>query len=321
MNMHIKTKKVMKSVNQIRFVALVAAAAILLGGCEKESDNTVDNAPVAARITSTIDDMATRAAGTAWAAGDAIGVSGRMETMEYIHVKYVTTAGDGKFTVVNDAGQDNNIYFLNKESATFTAYYPFDGKTGTAPGANGIISKTITAAEQTADGQAKFDYLFATATASSANPDVKFQFKHCMSRIILNFLPGNGIASLDDFTCEINALVLEGTFDTRTGVTAAKNVAPETLLLSVPYNAAAMSSTLIIFPQQASGANITIIMNGVDYTGTIDYPENADNNRRELRAGYSYTYNVYVNNTTLTINLANVNDWDNGGNTDINTTN
>ena len=311
----------MKSVNQIRFVALVAAAATLFGGCEKESDNTVDNTPVAARITSTIDDMATRAANTVWAAGDTIGISGTSGEKPYVNVKYVTTAGSGAFTVVNNPGENNDIYFQNKDNVTFTAYYPYDGENGTAPGTNGILSKTITAAEQTADGQAKFDYLFATATASSANPNVKFQFKHCMSRIILNFLPGNGIASLDDFTCEINALALEGTFDTRTGVTAAKNVAPETLLLSVPYNAAAMSSTLIIFPQQASGANITIIMNGVDYTGTIDYPENADNNRRELRAGYSYTYNVYVNNTTLTINLANVNDWDNGGNTDINTTN
>ena len=318
--MHIKTKEVMKSVNQIRFVALVAAAAILAGGCEKESDNTVDNAPVAARITSTIDDMATRAAGTAWAAGDAIGVSGRMGTVEYIHVKYVTTAGDGKFTVVNDAGQDNNIYFLNKESATFTAYYPFDGKTGTAPGANGIISKTITAAEQTADGQAKFDYLFATATASSANPDVKFQFKHCISRIILNFLPGNGIASLSNLEYTINDLALEGTFDTRTGATA--GTATGNLKLSVPYNAAAMSSTLIVFPQQASGANISITMNGVDYTGTIDYPENADNgSTRELRAGSSYTYNVKMNNGSLGIELADINEWGDGGNTDINTTN
>lgn len=109
----------MKSVNQIRFVALVAAAATLFGGCEKESDNTVDNTPVAARITSTIDDMTTRAAGTAWAAGDAIGVSGRTGIVEYIHVKYVTTAGDGVFTVVNDAGQDNDIYFQDKNNMTF----------------------------------------------------------------------------------------------------------------------------------------------------------------------------------------------------------
>ena len=318
--MHIKTKKVMKSVNQIRFVALVAAAAILLGGCEKESDNTVDNAPVAARITSTIDDMATRAAGTVWTANDAIGVSGTSGEKPYVNVKYVTTAGSGAFTVVNNPGEDNAIYFQNKDDVTFTAYYPYDGENGTAPGTNGIISKSITAAEQTADGQAKFDYLFATATASSANPDVKFQFKHCMSRIILNFQRGNGIASLDDLRYTINDLALEGTFDTRTGATA--GTATGNLTLSVSYNAAAMSSTLIVFPQQANGTAISITMNGVDYTGTIDYPKNpANGNTPELRAGYSYTYNVYVNNTTLTINLANVNDWDNGGNTDINTTN
>lgn len=310
----------MKSVNQIRFVALVTAAAILAGGCEKESDNTVDNAPVAARITSTIDDMATRAANTVWAAGDAIGVSGKSGEKPYVNVKYVTTAGSGAFTVVNNPGEDNAIYFQNKDDVTFTAYYPYDGENGTAPGTNGIISKSITAAEQTADGRRSSTTSFATATASSANPDVKFQFKHCMSRIILNFLPGNGIASLSDLTYTIDALALEGTFNTKTGATAGTTTG--SLTLSVPNNAAAMSSTLIVFPQQTSGAAISITMNGVNYTGTIDFPENADNgNTRELRAGYSYTYNVYVNNTTLTINLANVNDWDNGGNTDINTTN
>lgn len=318
--MHIKTKEVMKSLNQIRFVALVAAAATLFGGCEKESDNTVDNTPVAARITSTIDDMATRAAGTVWAAGDAIGVSGKSGEKPYVNVKYVTTAGNGVFTVVNNPGEDNDIYFQNKDDVTFTAYYPYDGENGTAPGTNGIISKSITAAEQTADGQAKFDYLFATATGSSANPDVKFQFKHCMSRIILNFLPGNGIASLSDLTYTIDALALEGTFDTRTGATA--GTATGNLTLSVSNNASGMSSTLIVFPQQASDANISITMNGVDYTGTIDYPENADNgSTRELRAGYSYTYNVKVNNGSLGIELADINEWGDGGNTDINTTN
>ena len=83
-----------------------------------------------------------------------------------------------------------------------------------------------------------------------------------------------------------------------------------------------MSSTLIVFPQQANGANIKITMNGVDYTGTIDFPENADNgSTRELRAGYSYTYNVKMNNGSLGIELADINEWGDGGNTDINTTN
>lgn len=70
-----------------------------------------------------------------------------------MNVKYVTTAGSGAFTVVNNPGEDNAIYFQNKDDVTFTAYYPYDGENGTAPGTNGIISKSITAAEQTADGR------------------------------------------------------------------------------------------------------------------------------------------------------------------------
>lgn len=42
---------------------------------------------------------------------------------------------------------------------------------------------------------------------------------------------------------------------------------------------------------------------------------------RELRAGYSYTYNVKMNNGSLGIELADINEWGDGGNTDINTTN
>ncbi|WP_129661977.1 fimbrillin family protein [Bacteroides fragilis] len=173
----------MKHRQTIPGLALVAAT-ILLGGCEKESDNTVDNVPVAARITSTIDDMATRAA------GDAIGVStSLMGGMVYTNVKYHTpTPGSGAFTVVNNPGEDNDIYFLNKEDVTFTAYYPYDGENGMDPGTNGIISKSITRDELTTENQAKFDYLFATATGSSASPNVKFQFKHCMSRIMLKQL-------------------------------------------------------------------------------------------------------------------------------------
>lgn len=307
----------MKSIKHIPLAALVAAAGIFFGGCEKESDNTVDNTPVAARITSTIDDMATRAAGTAWAAGDAIGVStSQMNGILYTNVKYHTpTAGSGAFTVVNNPGEDNGIYFLNKDNVTFTAYYPYDG-------ANGILSKTITSADQTANGQARFDYLFATATGSAANPNVEFRFRHCMSRIVLNFLPGTGITSLSDLIYTIDALALEGTFNTRTGATA--GTATGYLIQSVPYKAdeMAMSSTLIVFPQQANGANINITMNNADYTGTLEFPENPDNgNKRELLPGHSYAYNVKMNNGSLDIEPADINEWSDGGNTDINTNN
>lgn len=304
----------MKSImNKIRLAAFMATVAILAGGCEKESDNTVDNTPVAARITSTIDGMATRAAGTAWAAGDAIGVSGVSGEKPYVNVKYVTTDGDGTFTVVNNAGEDNNIYFQNKDDVTFTAYYPYSGENGTAPGtsANGILHKIIIDADQTPDAQPQIDYLFATC--NSTNPNVKFQFHHCMSRLVINFLPGNGITSLSDIKYTIGALVLEGTFNTGTGETA--GTATGDLTLSVPSNTSNISSTLIVFPQQANSATIIITMKDMQYSGTIDFPDNpANNNVREFAPGRSYTYNITVHDTELTISSANIEDWEGGGN-------
>ena len=206
MNTHIKTKKVMKSVNQIRFVALMAAAATLFGGCEKESDNTVDNTPVAARITSTIDDMATRAVNTAWTAGDAIGVSGKSGEKPYVNVKYVTTAGRGEFTAVNDAGKDNNIYFQNKNDVTFTAYYPYDGANGTDPGTNGVIAKTITADDQSASG----DIVVATTrpetmmgdTGVAVNPNDE-KFKHLIGKTCILPIMNREIPIVGDEYCEI----------------------------------------------------------------------------------------------------------------------
>ena len=301
----------MKPVNQIRFVAFVAAAATLFGGCEKESDNTVDAAPVAARITSTIDAMETRAANTSWAEGDAIGITTTyMNGVKYTNIKYHTTTTTGGFTPAGSTPHDT-IYFQNKENVTFTAYYPYDGTNGTAPGTNadGILTKTITAAGQTAAGQTEFDFLFATATGSSTSPNVEFRFRHCMSRLVLNFLPGNGITSLCDLEYTISNLAFQGTFDTGTGETQMTEAG--SLTLSVPYDASAMYSTLIVFPQQAFSADIRIAMNNADYTGTIDFPENpANSNVHEFAPGHSYTYNITVHDTELTIKLADIKDWE-----------
>lgn len=90
----------MKSVTPIRMSAILMAAPFLFAGCEKENENRVDNQPVKARITSTIDGMATRAAGTAWAAGDRIGITATKAdgTVLLSNAPYVTTDGNGTFT-------------------------------------------------------------------------------------------------------------------------------------------------------------------------------------------------------------------------------
>lgn len=313
----------MKSVNQIRMSAILMAAAFLFAGCEKENENTVDNQPVKARITSTIDGMVTRAAGTAWAAGDRIGIYAlNVNGLPLLtNAPYVTTAGDGVFTA-----EDEEFYFDDKHDVYFYAYYPFEGADGTQPGASGTISKNITAADQTPAAQQKIDYLFAALiTANSASPNVQFRFDHCMSRIVLKFLPGDGITALDDIEYTLDGILPAGTFHTRNGDAAANDATAATpLTMSVAGSSAAeLSSALIFFPQQSDAdKTLRLTMRGKTYTATFKFKENPDNGGvRELAAGHSYTYNVKINNTSMTISPATVNEWVQGGSEDINSTN
>lgn len=330
----------MKSVNQIRMSAILMAAIFLFAGCEKEIDDTADNPPVAASINSAIIPLTdgpgssggsgtdgiptTRAAGTAWAADDAIGITAThadgTTLLENAH--YLTPGGDGTFT----AADGSVFYFTDNAEVGFTAYYPW-----TAPEKlkNGIIQDVLTGAtNQTPANQPKIDFLFATAKGSAASPDVRLQFRHCMSRLVLNFKPGEGIAALDDIEYWLSGIAVAGTFNPLTGEAKAEAINTPgigiAINLTVPGNAAAeLSSPLILFPQQGDDVRtLTLTMRGTTYTATFQLPQNPQNNNvREILAGHSYTYNVKINNTTMTISQATISDWSDGGSENIDSTN
>lgn len=327
----------MKSIKEIRLIAATAAALLLLAGCEKESNNTVENGPVAARIHTVIDAMTsgpgssggsgtdgtpnTRAAGTAWMANDAIGITATLNVSGMGLLDndcYVTRGGDGKF----EAEDGSVFYFTDNSEVEFTAYYPW-----TAPDEleNGIIHGVLIGqTNQTPEKQPKIDFLFATATGSAANADVKLQFRHCMSRLVLNFKPGDGIAELDDIEYTLYGMTLGGTFNTLTGEAKSEGPSSDVLTLTVPGNGAAeLSSPLILFPMQGNGwCSLTLTMRGTKYSATFQLPQNPlNNNVRELVAGHSYTYNVKINNTTMTISQATINPWEDGGSQNIDSTN
>ena len=326
----------MKSIKEIRLMAATAAALLLLAGCDKESNNTVENGPVAARIHTVIDPMTsgpgssggsgtdgtptTRAAGTAWTANDAIGITAtHTDGTKLLDNAYLTPNGDDKF----EAEDGSVFYFTDNSEVGFTAYYPW---TATDELENGIIQIDLTdATYQTPEKQPEIDFLFATATGSATNPDVKLQFRHCMSRVVLRFLPGDGIAELDDIEYTLNEMELGGTFNTLTGEakSTGRFSAISPLILTVSgSNAAELSSPLILFPQQGNDLRtLKLTMRGTTYSATFQLPQNPQNNVRGLFAGHSYTYNVKINNTTMTISQATISDWGDGGSEDITSTN
>lgn len=309
------SNKAMKPETLFRLFALLTlATATLLAGCNNESDNTVAPTPVVARFTSTIAAMQTRVAGTAWEAGDRIGIYaidrdpiapvGQLLN----NAPYITTQGDGVFTP--DGG--DAFYFKPGQGVYFHAYYPY------RPDATGGVLSFATDSEmQKPENQPQYDILCAETTANFRKPDVQLQFSHVMSRIVLNFQPGQGIASLADIDCTISGLFLQGQVDLINGRASYTSVTPEDITLSVPYADAGMSSPLILFPQVNSNYIILkLTMRGTDYTATFFLPRN-ENGVPELQPGYSYSYNVIVNNKSMTVSEATINPWGDGGSEDI----
>ncbi len=309
----------MKSVTPIRLSAILMAAAFLFTGCEKENENRVDNQPVKARITSVIDGMSTRASGTAWAPGDRIGITATKAdgTVLLSNAPYVTTDGNGTFTPEGEA-----FYFQDKDDVTFTAYYPCTENSNITDD-GWIMFLTNGLESQKPENQPKRDVLFATTTGSSSSPDLQLRFHHCISRLVLRFLPGTGVASLDDITYELSGIRTSGIFNTLTGETIVNETSGSVGLTVPGSNASELTSPLILFPQQSEDdKTLALTMRGKTYTATFKFKENPKNGgARELAAGHSYTYNVKINNTSMTISPATIAGWEEGGNENIESTN
>lgn len=285
---------------------ITATAVAICSACDKETKDPVADAPVAAQFTSVINATETRASGTIWAPGDNIGVSAvSTGTTSYENILYRAEDINGSFEVVNAPDKDNTIYFHDEYPVTFSAYYPYTGQNGTSPG---ILTYTITAADQTPQRQPLFDFMFATATGSADSPVVTLPFTHCMSRLVLCFFAGNDLASLSDLTYTLSGLGWEGTFNTVTGDARVNSpVQPSDLTMHVP-EAAEMSSSLIVFPGQGDNSQpvkLTLAMCGLVYKATFT-PDRTGN---AMLGGHSYICNVTINKETLTIETVSIESW------------
>ena len=284
---------------------VLTTLGITLSACTNDNDEMIDG-QVAAVINADISNsVLTRASGTAWADSDEIGIS--ESRFGYNNVPYRWESG--KFTPAGTI-----IFFQDDDPTTFSAYYPYDADGGT------LTATTDATAQQ---NQPAIDFLYATgATASTHNPEVNFtddtdaggtdcSFHHCMSQITLTFKAGSGV----DFTTikptgyTLSGLVLEGSFDTTTGMAEADD-ATATQDLNMTLTDGALTSSVILFPQSTTSIELSVYYSSQTYTATLTVPDGA------LKAGNNYTYTVTVRNKDLGISSATISDWNpvNGGN-------
>lgn len=304
---------------------LVAALALTLVACSNdETDNRVVNEPTAARFYGEISEAATRAAGTTWTAGDAIGVTGTSSSTTYTNIKYEYVANGQPFNV---ATSGNEIYYQNNNSVTFSAYYPFSGTEKSAPS---TVTKTIAAADQDATNksvegkftpQSQIDYLYGTGTGERGKNDgnVTFSFKHMMSKLVLVFIAGYEV-NLNDLTgYKLDDLEMNGSFDPTDGTAAASTTSnTKTLTIekkNIPFTSenGKQISSLILYPQTANAATLTVTVDGREFTANLIIPAKTETSHDNgLVSGKKYTYNVTVGTQAVTVSQADIDDWTEG---------
>lgn len=281
----------------MRKIYFFAAVALALAACDND-DKYADNEPVAARITANIgNSVSSRAAGTAWATGDKIGITThRGSESKYVNMEYTTENGDGKFT-------GTPMYFQDAQAeVTFTAYYPFTGSEGTAPA---IVENNTRAKQQTPDKQPKFDYLWDSRVGKKGQPNINFEFAHKMSKITMTFQDGEGTQVNKIESYSFDGLVLEGTFNPATGEAKAKEMEAETLTLNVDNVISGTARPSIIVYPQATKGNVVlrIVKDGQTYKCELAFSGG------ELKAGTDYQYTITLNKTGADVTDSEINPW------------
>lgn len=163
-----------------------AAALLLLSlaACNNEEITPNPDTRVALQVTSGIQ---TRAYDDQWEENDDIGIfvftQGDAPTQAYSNVRYVTRSGDGAFT------PDGTTIYLPTDGSSldFVAYYPYTATAMT----DGVYTVNVTDQSD----QSTIDLMAAgTQTADRINNTVTFNFEHKLSKIVLTFKPGDGMA-------------------------------------------------------------------------------------------------------------------------------
>lgn len=297
--------------------SMLAAAAMifLFAGCQNEGISYTQDE---ARFSATIDG-ASRAYDQAWEANDEIGISCQTGDVTYTNVCYYTSAGDGNFSPKEES---KKIYYQTDEEVTFTASYPWNDLQD---------GNVLTADTWKQAGQKKFDFLWAQANGSKANPEVSFAFTHRMAKLVLTVKCGHDV-SYDEVKAA--ALSLEGfkhlgSFDVTTGVAAASgensakwtfagNSAAEN---NAPYTQDNESSTvvytLILYPQvlEAPVAFTAQLQSGLNFAAELDFTnanaiKDGSAARNEWVAGRQYNIGIKLNKTGISLEGCTIAAWE-----------
>lgn len=275
----------------------VALATLLLTACQNDEETMQTDARVALQVTSGIQ---TRAYDATWEANDEIGIFGFTQgdapTQAHTNVRYVTTGGNGTFT------PDGTTIYLPTDGSSldFVAYYPH-----TTDLENGIYTVDV---EDQSD-LSTIDLMAAgTQTADRSKNTVAFNFEHKLSKIVLSFDAGDGMAlsELAGMKVQLTNQQTLATFNVTQpdGEVVVGTNTPATLTLNTTDDGT--SSEGIVLPS-ANFDNMTLHLELADGGSFFNWDLN-NSKADKFEAGKKYVYDITVNKSRLDV-TATIEDW------------
>ena len=287
-----------------RVLFAMCLTALIIFSCKEKEPIFNRDQPIGSqkyvKFDASIENPATRASGTTWGSGDAIGVymkptGSNLSAAVNDNVKY-TTPGTGVFTAATTGielpADGSNVDFI--------AYYPYQT---TITG----LSYPINTANQTSLPAIDLLYSDNAVNANKTNNLVSMNFKHKLSMLILNVSAGGGVTSLTGLNLSISGLKTDGTLNLADGtVTLGSATAALTPVVTASSATAATVNAILVPGQDLAGAEVSFTLNGETYKWTPT--------AQTFETGKKYTYSVQLTKTGVVIinPSGSIEDWVDG---------
>jgi hypothetical protein len=301
---------------------ILATAAFALAACSSEEENE-QAGKSEIRLCSTMNVIQTRAAGqdvqsTQFDSGEKVDIFINENTTGTATVTYTQpltyTAGTGGALSITAA----QYFPQNGNGIDIYGVYP----SGIATDVNGTAVAFSVKDDQSTEANYKASDLMTGAPASNpvsrTTSAVPLSFKHCLTKINLNLIAGDGLTASDlqDAIVTINGTNTSATFNVKTGAvttTAAAAATPISLGTMTTNAEGNLVASAIIIPQAVTAGtrfiSIELMTNGQS-SGTLSYTLPAAVN---FDASTAYTYNITAKKSGLSLSSSNITDWTNGG--------
>lgn len=282
---------------------LISTFILALTGCQKEQFERADNSPESSNVEVRFGSkITTRMTNETWETDDHIGIF-MVKTGEPLSAEsVVNNASNMKYTFSSGSAfeadtENDRMYYPLKQAVDFIAYYPYRAVT------DNQLSFDITRQQN----PSSIDLLYSDNLKNiSATEEAQvLNFKHKLSKLVFNILPGEDIAEND---LEGLSLVIR---DVPTGATFnladAQITVDEQSKKDITALVDGKTAQAIVYPGDCGDKEITVMLLSGEFTFKI-------RSESVWQSGYQYKYALTLDKNVNTASIeATISPWEDSG--------